>query len=94
MMKTNDDRGPDDTAGGQETPLNLSVRMIGEPDYPFALLSGSRDALEFLASIILAVTRSENLPAKFELAPFGPGQFHLSEDSDLGIYIECVPREE
>jgi hypothetical protein len=95
MMKTNDDRGPDDICGEQESPLGLRVKLLDDDGYDhFALVSGSREALNFLASIISAVSRSEKLPAHIQMSPSGAGNFHFSEDSNMGIYIECVQEDQ
>jgi hypothetical protein len=53
-------------------------------------IEGSREALTFLAEILLALAETEALPADFSMSPSGAGRFHLAETTTETLYIKCV----
>lgn len=56
------------------------------------LLEGTKEALEFLGSLLLAQARDER-SCKKSLEPNGAGSIFFSEESNLGIYIHRLPCE-
>lgn len=84
---------PDEIAGEQAAPLALNVRLLdavsGE-DADYALVSGSRSALRFLASLLNSLADSPSLPADFSIGPKGAGRRHFDNSATLGLYLECT----
>jgi hypothetical protein len=62
-----------------------------EPHQTFVLLEGNREALSFLAHLILAHLETD--VCSVSLHPLGAGKSHFSEDSDIGVYIHRLPCE-
>ena len=85
---------PDQICAEQEVSVGLHLRFIPAIEEEFApalvWISGSRAALHFLARVVQALSEDDPLPASFQLAPRSAGQFHLSPDAELGIYLECT----
>ena len=80
-----DRRSADRSAG-------LHVRVVPSQDEleDFVLVEGSREALRFLAEIILALAESDTLPAHFSMSPSSAGRFHLADTATEALYINCV----
>lgn len=87
---------PDQIAGDQAVPVGLKVRILDagiadESDY--AVVSGSRRALRFVAALLHSLADSPSLPADFSLGPKGAGRFHFDPTASLGLHLECTPEE-
>lgn len=84
---------PDQIAGGQATPLGLMTRLLdkaSDNEIDYALVSGSRRALRFLADLLNSLADSPSLPADFSLSPDSAGNFHFDPSASLGLYLECA----
>ncbi len=83
---------PDAIAGAQTRSAGLHVRVVPSQDEleDFVLVEGSREALRFLAEIILALAESDTLPAHFSMSPSSAGRFHLADTATEALYINCV----
>jgi len=55
----------------------------------FVLIEGDREALSFLAHLILAHLETD--VCNVSLHPSGAGMSHFSEDSNIGLYIHRLP---
>ena len=55
------------------------------------LLEGDREALSFLAHLILAHLETD--VCNVSVHPSGAGKSHFSEDSNIGVYIHRLPCE-
>lgn len=77
----------------QKHSVGLDIRLlpgVEENEDDFALISGSREALRFLAAVIQALADSPALPATVHLGPRSAGKFHLSSETEMGIYLRCT----
>ncbi|MFN8523177.1 MAG: hypothetical protein U0821_08740 [Chloroflexota bacterium] len=90
---------PDRICGeaGERPSVRLELRVIPAgkdwDEVPTVDLTGSREALRFLARVIQAVADTPDLPATFHLSPKGAGNYHFSSLSNAGIYIEYIDPE-
>lgn len=82
-------RSPDEIVGAQIHALGLHVTTL-RPQEDFVLIQGSREALRFLANVIVGVANSDSLPADFSMGPASAGQFHFAESATEGLYISCI----
>ncbi len=92
VVLVGDRRTPDAIAGEQTRPVGLHVGVVQSQDgfEDLVLIEGSREALRFLAEILVALAEAEALPADFSMSPSGAGRFHLAETTTEALYINCV----
>lgn len=96
MFDATDDREsmltPDQVCDAMTERVGLELRLIPvdqEDGVPLVLVRWTPAALQFLARVIDAVAATPG-PSKFQLAPNGVGQYHLSPTSDVGMYVEHI----
>jgi hypothetical protein len=56
----------------------------------YALIEGDREALQFLAKLLLAQSE-QGADCGLQIHPNGPGKRHFEASSNLGIYIHVIP---
>jgi len=76
-----------------EKKVDLTIRILEvedeDEDEELVLIEGRRDALKFLAELLLAVSE-ESADDGFSISPIGAGSIHFSESATLGIYIHSL----
>jgi hypothetical protein len=60
------------------------------PSMPYVLIEGDKDALRFLADLILAQIDSD-YGCNLDIHPNGAGSKHFSNASTSGIYVHRLP---
>ncbi|MCC4624289.1 hypothetical protein LL973_08140 [Xanthomonas campestris pv. nigromaculans] len=71
-----------------EESVGLSIRLLSSDmeGEEFVLISGSSKALKFMSEL-LAAAAEDNVESGFQISPDGAGRFQLSEESNIGFYI-------
>ena len=76
---------------GKGAALNIRILALepGEEGVPSVLIEGDKNAILFLADLMLAQTLDSDCGVG--ISPTGPGNVFFSRQSELGIYVHVLP---